>query len=273
MKSLQLRNLWFSLRKKVSSLLIVCLLIPNISQINLYAKSSTHQFIPEIEVQDNFIDDSMFYIPHSSFDAYENDSKSKYVFKVARKGDVSNKERVKLTMLDMSGKYNVDYSIKVIDKAFFSENVQNANVSKSVQEFMSDIDYEEYSFSDAVVDGSVTSDMILSEDEEENLLDEPTEVFEDETYQVDEPTEPEEDNDSSNSEEQNETEIEEETVNGFTNTDSEDTEEEQTNEETTTEEQITEETTSEETTTLVLFWSRWNNACKCHNSRWFKSWR
>ncbi len=52
------------------------------------------------------------------------------------KGNADTAEKVKLIMVDITVKYDRDYNIKVIDKLFLKENVQNRLVSKSVDEFL-----------------------------------------------------------------------------------------------------------------------------------------
>ena len=71
-------------------------------------------------------------------------------------------------MLDISGKYNRDYNIRVIDKAFFSENVENVFKSKSIDEYMRQGEYEEYNISDAIVNGVITNEDIMTDEEQAN---------------------------------------------------------------------------------------------------------
>ena len=166
------------IRKKLSAILIVSLLITSISPATV-AKATNMDldlnFVDELEIDDSLIDDGMFYIPHSSIEVNEGEegSAKKYIFKVMRKGVAEKSEKVKLTMVDISGKYDKDYKIEIIDKAIFSENVQNTFVSKSIEEYVINSDYEEYNFSDAIVDGSITPDDILpageTESEDENI--------------------------------------------------------------------------------------------------------
>lgn len=157
-----------NLRRKISVLLIVSFLFANLTNFSLFANELKYQPVPELEVESEYIDDGMFYMPYNSFEVNETDNEQKYVFKVLRYGNAEKSEKVKLTMVDMSAKYGRDYSIKVIDKFSYSEKIQNANVSKSVDEFVRDSDYEEYNYSDAIVDGTIKPDNILSEEEQEN---------------------------------------------------------------------------------------------------------
>ena len=159
---------WNIIKKRISAILIVCLIVSSISPISrAHASSTNYNLVPELEVNEELIDDGMFYIPHDYLEVTEgeNDARLKYLFRVKRKGNAEKAEKVKLTMVDITGKYDVDYNIKVIDKAFFSENVHNTFVAKSVQEFMATTDYEEYNYSDAIIDGTINNENILSEEE------------------------------------------------------------------------------------------------------------
>lgn len=155
-------------KKKISILLIVSLFLTNFTHLNLYASEMLYQYIPELEVDAEYVDEGMFYMPYNSFEVNENESDTKYLFKILRKGNIDKVEKVKLSMVDITGKYNRDYSIKVIDKLAFNEKVQNKSVSKSVDEYMRDSDYEEYNYSDAIVDGTLLGDDIMSDEEREN---------------------------------------------------------------------------------------------------------
>ena len=284
MKNEMIKKIWNSLKRKTSILLIICLIISSIVPANsVYAKNTAYKLIDELEITDDSIDDGMFYMPYNFFDVNENDDKNQYVFKVLRKGTAEKAEKVKLTMVDITAKYDRDYSIKVIDKLFFKENVQNRLVSKSVDEFMRSSEYEEYNYSDAIVDGSIKPCDVMSKEEQENykmsddekdkVLNDAKTIFDEynlsgEIERIDSKNEAETETELENETEketelekvtETETEVEtetttienklNETVNGFTKTDTK--EETTTDEETTTEEQtITEEqTTTEEHTT------------------------
>ena len=182
-----------NLRRKISVLLIVSFLFTNLTNFNLFANELQYHSVPELEVEMEYIEDSMFYMPYNSFEVNEADNEQKYVFKVLRYGNAEKSEKVKLTMVDISAKYNRDYSIKVIDQFSYSEKIQNANVSKSVDEFVRNSDYEEYNYSDAIVDGSIKPDDVMSEEEQENyemsdeekqkLLDDAKNIFDE--YDID----------------------------------------------------------------------------------------
>ena len=164
-------KIWNCVKGKISAVLIVSMIASGLTPaLTVYANPTNYQFINELEVDESLINDGMFYMPYSHFDANENDDNNKYVFKVKRKGEDLKAEKVKLTMVDMTGKYGRDYTIKVIDKAFFAENVQNTLVSKSVEEYMQKNKYEEYNYSDAIVDGSILADDIMTDEEKENFV-------------------------------------------------------------------------------------------------------
>ena len=171
MKTLWVKGLWNLVKRRTSVVLIICLLLTNLSYVgNVYADDVSYQFVDELEIEDSYIDEGMFYMPHRSLEVTEGDKdkKGKYVFKVKRKGNADKEEKVKLAMLDISGKYDRDYSVRVIDKLFFSENVQNKFSSKSIDELLSKNKYEEYNYSDAIVNGVITSDDIMTDEEQEN---------------------------------------------------------------------------------------------------------
>ena len=283
MKNFNFNKLWELLRRKTSEVLIVSLIATNLIYINTNATDQKYNFIQEIEIDESFIDDDMFYIPHKYIEVKENDENKKYVFRVRRKGNAEKADKVKLTMIDVSAKYDRDYSIRVIDKLFFSENVQNKFASKTIDEYMSSTDYEEYNYSDAVVDGSINSDNImteeeknnyeLSEEEKDKLTNDAKAIFDEyglngDIKKIDEQGEEPEENieievnnlitekateeieTTEEKEKVEETEkSSEETIGGFTNSDEESTSKETKEEETTTEEQKEEEQKSEEQTT------------------------
>ena len=88
MEGKYLTNNWNDVRRKISALLIVSMLFSNLIRLNLYANdiNYNYQYVPEIEVEDASIDDGMFYMPYGAFNVDEKSEKSKYVFKIIRKG-------------------------------------------------------------------------------------------------------------------------------------------------------------------------------------------
>lgn len=172
MKGYDLKSMWENLKRRVSILIIISMVLTGIAPAtSVYAEESyaNYTFAPDVEVMDEGIEDDMFYIPHKTIEAKEGDENNKFVFKVVRKGEAKDPARVKLTMLDITGKYDRDYSIRVIDKAFFSENVKNGLVSKSVEEFIRKNQNEEYNTTDAIIDGSLDMDEMDSEKEDETI--------------------------------------------------------------------------------------------------------
>ena len=285
MSKVTIKNLWSFMRRRISALLIVSLVATGLTPaLDVRANNVTYRFINEVEVDESLVSDGMFYMPYNYFDANENDDNNKYVFKVKRKGEDLKAEKVKLTMVDMTGKYGRDYTIKVIDRAFFAENVKNTLVSKSVEEYMQKNKYEEYNYSDAIVDGSILADDIMTDEEKENFVftdDDKERIVSDAKNILDEYGMSGEiekiDTNKNDGETQNESTVgvtqdepeddgtTDKTVSGFTKTDGEqgDTEESTTEEsttadvgastaspdESTTEESTTEESTTEESTT------------------------
>ena len=157
------------LKKILSILLVVSMMFSSVSFANFFENNVKLAFAPELEVDESFIDDGMFYIPHECLEVTETSDIQKYVVKIKRKGNANTNEKVKLSMIDITGRYDRDYNIKVINKGLFIENVENKNVSKSIDEYMRDSDYEEYNNSDAIVDGLLTDEDVMSEEEIENF--------------------------------------------------------------------------------------------------------
>ena len=165
-----MKTLWYEIRRKISLVLIVNLIATNVVYLmptNANALEKT-MYIPECVVEDDYIDAGMFYMPYASFEIDENDENNKRIFKVKRKGNIDKTEKVKLTMVDMTGKYNRDYKIRVIGSTFLSEKVKNVNKSMSVDEFIGKSDYSEYNYSDAIVDGSINEENQMSDEEKAN---------------------------------------------------------------------------------------------------------
>lgn len=151
-------------------LVIISMIITSLSPASSvfatsYFTNDKYLFADEIEVEEDKVDDEMFYVPHNLFEVTEGDENNKFVFKVKRKGEGIEAAKVKLTMVDVSAKYDIDYSIRVIDKAFFSENVQNKSASNNIEEFVKKQNKGEYNYSDAIIDGSAISDDVTGEEE------------------------------------------------------------------------------------------------------------
>ena len=170
MKRSSLRKFWEIFKRRVSMLVIISMIITSLSPAtSVFATShftnDKYLFANEIEVEEDKVDDEMFYVPHNLFEVTEGDENNKFVFKVKRKGEGIEVAKVKLTMVDVSAKYDRDYSIRVIDKAFFSENVQNKSASNNIEEFVKKQNKGEYNYSDAIIDGSAISDDVTGEEE------------------------------------------------------------------------------------------------------------
>ena len=177
MKSSSLKSFWKSIKRRISVLVIISMIVTSLSPAtSVFAEShftnEKYQFVDEIEVEETLVDEGMFYIPHNLFEVTEGDENNKLVFKVKRKGEGKEAAKVKLTMIDVSAKYGRDYSIRVIDKAFFSENVQNKSAS-NIEEFVKKQNKGEYNYSDAIIDGvDVSEDLTEEETTQYNLTEE-----------------------------------------------------------------------------------------------------
>ena len=111
---------------------VISMIFSSVSFANFFENSMKMVFAPELEIDDNYVDDGMFYMPHEALEVTENDEIQKYIVKIKRKGKSDINEKVKLSMIDISGRYDRDYNTKVINKGLFIENVENKNVSKSI---------------------------------------------------------------------------------------------------------------------------------------------
>lgn len=174
MKKLGFGHLWENLKRKISILTIVSMVLTGLTPATSALAEShftndVYQFVDELEIEDTLVNVGMFYIPHSHLEVKENTDNKKFVFKVMRKGEIEKYEKVKLTMMDITGKYGKDYTIKVIDKAVFSENVKNISKSKSILEYAAKNEGEEYNYSDAIIDGTLNSENIMTDEEKENF--------------------------------------------------------------------------------------------------------
>ena len=143
-------------KKVLCMVVVISMIFSSVSFANFFENSMKMVFAPELEIDDNYVDDGMFYMPHEALEVTENDEIQKYIVKIKRKGKSDINEKVKLSMIDISGRYDRDYNIKVINKGLFIENVENKNVDKHT----TNSDYEEYNNSDAIVDGLLTDDNI-----------------------------------------------------------------------------------------------------------------
>ena len=90
-------KLWRDIKRKISAILIFSMLMTNVVYlIPTNANGINASLIPECEVQEEYIDEGMFYMPYSSFEIDENDEVGKRIFKVKRKGNLDTNEKVKL---------------------------------------------------------------------------------------------------------------------------------------------------------------------------------
>lgn len=177
------------LKKFLSIVIIISMVFNSVTFANFFQNDTKYVFAPELEIDDNYVDDGMFYMPHDCLEVNENGDIKKYVVKIKRKGSAETNQKVKLSMIDITGSYGRDYSIKVINKGLFIENVENKDLSKSIDEYMSSSDYEEYNNSDAIVDGYLTDENLMSEEEVENFTmseDEQKELIDDASIALDE---------------------------------------------------------------------------------------
>ena len=81
MKKVSLSKIWNYTKKKVSEILVVCMLITSISPATrVYANNNEiYRLIDELEVDEASVDEGMFYMPYASFEANEGDKENKLI--------------------------------------------------------------------------------------------------------------------------------------------------------------------------------------------------
>lgn len=161
------------MHKKTGKRIIACLLSAlmalNAVPITAFAQTAP-KAIPEDSIQEESISDGMFYFASSGVEISENDPDS-YRLYVRRAGDGSGEASVRVTMLDVNARYGKDYTVTAEGDSLLHNSVKNQKNSTSIEEYMienSDVQ-EEYNYSDAIIDGSITSEDQMSDEEMENF--------------------------------------------------------------------------------------------------------
>ncbi|MDO4938667.1 MAG: Calx-beta domain-containing protein [Lachnospiraceae bacterium] len=126
--------------------------------------------IPEQQIDETCITDGMFYFNAAEAEIGEDDP-GIYRLYIKRNGTDLPKADIRVTMLDMTASYGKDYIVSAEDANIFTGGVNNQNESISIKDYM--LEHEdslsEYNYSDAIIDGTITSDNQMSDEEIENL--------------------------------------------------------------------------------------------------------
>ncbi len=80
---------------------VIIMIFSSVSFANFFENSMKMVFAPQLEIDDNYVHDGMFYMPHEAFEVTENGEVQKYIVKIKRKGKSDINEKVKLSMIDM----------------------------------------------------------------------------------------------------------------------------------------------------------------------------
>ncbi len=167
--------------KKIISMILVTVMMLSCVAVSSYAEEAP-EYLPETEINTAYLEDGMFYFASAGAEIPENYGCGK-LLKIARIGNGAGEQTVRLTMTDRTASYGKDYKVELYDKSLFEGGVKNSISSQSMLEFIENNDTEEYNYSDAIVDGSISEEALLSDEESESLefTDEEKAVIEDVT--------------------------------------------------------------------------------------------
>lgn len=167
--------------KRIISAMLTAAMTASCIPVNVFAEAEP-EYIPETEIDSAYIDDGMFYLASAGAEIEENAGHG-YLLKIARSGSGDEEQSVRLTMTDMTASCGKDYKVKLYNKALFEGRIENTGISQSMLDFIENNDSELYNYSDAVIDGTVTAENQLTEEEEKNseITDEEKQKIQDST--------------------------------------------------------------------------------------------
>lgn len=147
--------------KKILSGILICTIFFNSFPLQVFAKE--YQYLPTQDVSKDVKESGMFYIASPASSVEENSPES-YLFKIERGGKTLPKTSVVLNIMDITSKYGEDYKIKIHKNGLSGETVQGEEESKSILEEITENKEEitEVNDSDAVV----SEDRVSSEEAE-----------------------------------------------------------------------------------------------------------
>lgn len=149
--------------KRFLSVLLAAAMTATCVPVTVFA-DTTPEYLPEGEIDSAYVDDGMFYLASSGAEIEENADHG-YLLKVARTGEGSQEQSVRLTMTDITASYGKDYKIKLYDKSLLEGKIENKNESKSMLEVVENNSAEAYNYSDAIIDGTITAENQLTDEE------------------------------------------------------------------------------------------------------------
>ena len=151
------------MKKRAISLLLAFVMLFSLLPVQAFAAEEP-EYLPEAEIDERYVSDGAFYFASAGAELYENAGHG-YLLKVARWGLGEEAASVRLTMTDLTAGFGKDYTASLYDSALFEGGVKNSGKSESVLEFLQGNDLEEYNYSDAVVDGTITAEDQLTDEE------------------------------------------------------------------------------------------------------------
>ena len=156
-------------RKRVTACLLSVLMALNAVPMTAFAQEAPRE-IPEDRIEEESLLDGMFYFASSGVEISENDPDS-YRLYVRRAGDGSGEASVRVTMLDVNARYGKDYTVTAEGDSLLHSSVENKKESSSIEEYMIENadTAEEYNYSDAIVDGTITAEDQMTDEEVENF--------------------------------------------------------------------------------------------------------
>ncbi|MDO4489143.1 MAG: hypothetical protein Q4B67_08685, partial [Eubacteriales bacterium] len=119
------------------------------------------QYLSETGISPELISDGMFYFATEAAEFNEGDAGS-YLLKVGRYGSFDTEASVRVKFVDISTKYGTDYRVRVLNDV---ASVMNIGKARSLIEYLSEGEQDEYNYTDAIIDGTVNSLNILTGNE------------------------------------------------------------------------------------------------------------
>lgn len=159
-----MKGLMKNLKRKLAMILAVLMTVTSVPMTAFAAAEPV--LIPEQKIDDSCITDGMFYFGSAGAEIGEADPGIYRLF-VRRSGTDLPEASVRVTMLDMTASYGKDYTVSAEGVNILTGGVRNSHSAASIKEYMQENEdtVTEYNYSDAIIDGSITSENQMSEEE------------------------------------------------------------------------------------------------------------
>ena len=154
--------------KKLIAFLLAAVM--TVSSVPLTAFAAEEPVLLLQQVDETYLTDGMFYFASAGAEIGEADPDTYRLF-VKRNGTDLPEASVRVTMLDMTASYGKDYKVSAEGGNLFTGGVKNKNAASSIKDYMlENADaVTEYNYSDAIIDGTITAENQMSDEEIENL--------------------------------------------------------------------------------------------------------